>query len=79
MKKPITNTDTKNRDVKKAAIRMFIGGIIGFLLFFGLAYLWMVYKNNVNPLSGLGALAIGSIGLVLGALLSIFSKSWSRK
>jgi ABC-type antimicrobial peptide transport system permease subunit len=66
MEDKITNNETQNHGIKKALVKMLIGGIIGFLLFFGLCYLWMIYKNNVNPVSGPGALVISFFGLVVG-------------
>ena len=74
-----TDNEVRSKDGNKALIRLFIGGIIGFLVFYGLCCLWMVYKNNVNPVSSLGALSIGFIGLVMGAMLSLLSKNWNRK
>jgi hypothetical protein len=34
--------------------RMATGGIIGFVLSGGLGYAWAVYKDNLNPVAGLG-------------------------
>ena len=64
------------KDRNKAYIRLATGGILGFLITFGICYFWMEYKNNVGPVSGLGALFLSSIGAVIGALVSMFSKKW---
>ena len=56
-------------------IRLFIGDVIGFLMTFGLCYFWMQYNNNLNAVSGLGALFVNTNGAVFGSLLSLFSKN----
>lgn len=61
----------------RALVRLFVGATLGFLIIFSLCYFWMVYKNNVGPVSGLGALFLSSLGAVFGALASLFSKKWN--
>ncbi len=69
---------TINSDRVRVYIRLIIGGIIGFLLTFGLCYFWMYYNNDLNPVSGFGALFVSTIVAVFGSLLSLFSNNWNH-
>jgi len=65
----------KMQKVKHAVYRrMATGGIIGFVLSGGLGYAWAVYKDNLNPVAGLGLVVLCSLGLVTGAVIGLLKK-----
>jgi len=63
---PSFSQKTGNRRIY---IRMILGGISGGVFFFSASYLWAWYNNNINPISGLGIMVIGAVGIVVGALI----------
>jgi hypothetical protein len=60
-------------------LRMATGGIIGLVLSGVLGYAWAAYKNNLNPVAGLGLVVLCSLGLVAGAVIGLFKKRNSGK
>jgi hypothetical protein len=39
-----------------------------------LGYVWAVYKNNINPVAGVGIATLCCMGLIVGAVLGILRK-----
>jgi hypothetical protein len=71
-----------------AHLRLVIGGIVGFILFFGISIV-LLYINGrfeekivMNPYLGppplFTATVMGFFGLVIGAILSLLSKRWKN-
>jgi len=58
-------------------VRMIRGGVIGGVVTAVLGYSWAAYKNNLNPVAGLGLVVLCSIGMTVGAVVGIFKK-WHR-
>ncbi len=54
--------------------RMAMGGLIGAVVSGALGYLWAVYKNNINPVAGVGIATLCCMGLIVGAVLGILPK-----
>lgn len=54
--------------------RMAAGGLIGLVSTGLLGYAWAAYKDNLNPVAGLGLVVLCSLGLVIGAVIGLFKK-----
>lgn len=54
--------------------RLIVGGVYGGVAAFAIGYLWATMNNNVNPVAGLGLVVLSSVGIVVGALLSLLSR-----
>ena len=53
---------------------MAAGGLIGLVSTGLLGYAWAAYKDNLNPVAGLGLVVLCSLGLVIGAVIGLFKK-----
>ena len=81
-------TAPNKSEYRYAYLRLFMGALIGFLIFFSLSALFLYGKGwfdsdlASNPYLGppplMTAMVFGFFGLVLGALLSLISKKWKQ-
>jgi len=78
-----TENNSKSKSSKQLYWRMFLFALIGFVLFFGGAWLRLIqvgaFKNASNPYAGppplLTCLFYGGFGIVLGAVAGLFKRS----
>ncbi len=73
--------EPQNSLTRRLYVRMFIFALIGFILFFSLAWFRLYMNgtlNNSNPYAGppslLTCLSFGGFGLVIGAITGLFKK-----
>jgi hypothetical protein len=64
-------------ETRDVIARIIKGGVIGGIVTAVLGYSWATYKNNLNPVAGLGLVVLCSIGMTVGAVVGIFKK-WHR-
>jgi hypothetical protein len=67
-----------NEEEQAVFRRMAAGGVLGAVLAAAIGYVFAMYRDNINPVAGLGLVVLSSIGMVAGATIGIFKKRKRR-
>ena len=63
-----------DKENKALYFHMAIFALLGAIIAGALGYAWAIYRNNLNPVAGVGLAVLMTLGMVIGAVIGIFEK-----